>query len=245
MSGLAYFLPGVESVTRERIERAGLGYLFDGSRGPGPDVRETQSGPDGGPGRFFTVAGCRGRGELARELLDEDLAREAGAPSRLSWSPIPGGPAWLGLHLSAVPSPEDLARTKRVDGYEVELGDGHLWTVPLVRKRGGETSLPRALRWDGRDWRRGDVRPLYRALYAAGLRIWEQVTAGADGEPVTLTEETTTCVGALALNYRVGPAEVSALGLLDTDSAQRVVGALIDLPVLGVVRGKAEAATPS
>lgn len=233
MRGFYYFIPG--PVSRESIDSAGLGYLFDGRSGPGPTVVGTTSGPGGKAGTFFTVAGRGERG--APELAGVDW-------SRVRWAEIPGSPASLGLLEGELPGPEDLARAEQVDGHLVELGDGAQWLVPVVRRIRGGTSLPRALKWQGKEWVEGDVRPAYRSLWAAGLRLWDSAIAKIDG-PITLTEETSTAVTALAVNYRLGPAEASELGLLDSRTAGTLLLALIDVPVLRALAGKAGAATPS
>jgi len=226
--GCLYYLPGKPMLTRRRVDDAGLGYLLDGRGGPGPTVAAMSPGPDGLAGAVFTIASRRGHGAPETTLAD-----------KAKWSRIPGTEAWLGVVEDALPGPEDLQRSEIVDGHDVVLGDGFSWRVPVVRLLDGGSSLPRALEWDGLAWRHGDVRPAYRCLWAAALRMWDALAgSNDDGAPVTLTEEATTAATAIALNYRVGPAEISALGLLDTHSEVEVLKALIDLPALEALRGK-------
>lgn len=232
MPGFLYFLPGLQAVNRARVEAAGLGYLFE--KQGGANTRGAQDGPGGVAGAYFSVPGKGGRGE-------SDLQRVEAA----TWTPIPGSPASLGVLADALPGPDDLARAELVDGHAVELADGKPWTIPVVRKLLGGSALPRALAWDGKDWSRGEVLPVYRKLYAAGQRLFDAFRGSEGDGPTTLTEEVETAVTAIAVNYRVGPAEVSALGLLNTRSAGEVLRAMIDIPALEQLRGKAEAAGPS
>lgn len=237
MAGFFYFIadsarPGGGALTRQAISDAGLGYLLDGKGGP--TVQPTDRGPEKQSGTFFTVAGAGGRGEPS--ILRAGEAR---------WDKIPGLEAWIGRLEGESPGPEDLARAKLIDGYPVELADGKTWLVPVVRALGGGSRLPRAMVWDGRDFVEGGVRPAYEKLFAAGQRIWDLISTSPDGHAVTLSEATATSVAALAANYRIGPAEVDLLELLDSANTVDVVKALIDYPAVEGLRGKLGAATPS
>lgn len=244
--GFLYFLPGGPAVTRKRVEDAGLGYLFDGRRGPGPSHVGLEPGPGGKPGCAFSVAGRSGRGGPLPSRASETKPGEDGKREPVvAWSPIHGTEAWIGVLEDALPGPADLARAEAIEGHQVELGDGASWLVPVVRRLRGDPGLPCALVFDGHDWNRGDVKPAFRALWAAACRIWAVFQGARVGEPVTLTEEATTAATAIAVNYRVSPVEVGALGLLDTGSHVELLKAVVDWPSLKLLEGKEEAATPS
>lgn len=241
--GLLYFLPGSSSVTRQKVEAVGLGYLLDGLRGPGPSVSTTSRGPDGSSGAVFSVPGRGGRGAVSPTLAD--------APG-MKWRKIPGTPAWLGWLDAARPSPADLERSERVGGHEVELLDGGRWLVPVARlceARGeGDTRLPRTLDMDenGR-WVLGGMTERNRHLFDFGCRFWDELAGtGPEGgdSRLKVSECVEAAVAALALNYRVSGCELAALGAFDDNTVRAVLRALVDWPfVEAFIAGKEGGAT--
>jgi hypothetical protein len=227
MAGPLYFFPGVAKAGRAQFEAAGLGHALDGA-GVGA-CGTTERGPDGGKGAIVAPPCPRGRAPIPQ------LADVA------TWAQVPGREVWIGWLTDDRPTPADLARRVQVPGYEVELADGARWTVPVARRVAGAPGLPRALRWDGSAWAPGDVVPKHAQLWAVACRVWDALI-GAAGAEVTLTLECDAAALALACNYRVGPPEISALGLFTTATQSEVIKALVDFPALEELAGKAEAA---
>lgn len=231
MSALLYFFPGAKAGGRALFEAAGLGYAIEG--GGAGAVALTDRGPNGMPGAIVAPPSPRGRQALPQAA---DSAR---------WSEIPGGKAWVGWQPDAPPRPEDLERRVTIPGHHVQLADGREWLVPVARRVTGASGLPRAMRWDGVDWSTGEVLPAYAGLWGAACSLWDRLlNVDAQGDHVTVNVECDAAAAALAVNYRLGPAEISALGLFTTQAQQQVIGALIDLPALEELRGKVEAAAP-
>lgn len=236
MAGLIYYLAGKRAVSEEDLRKAGLGYALDGAGGPSHVAAE--KGPDGGAGVMFTLPDARGENPPVQALA---------ASAR--WTRIPDvAGAWVGFDPKDPPGPGDLCRREKMVGHDVEMGDGRKWTVPVAIRFPEGTCLPRSLSWDGSRWAQGDVVPRYRELFAAAQRIWDNlVNATKPGEEagevtVTLSEEAGVCACALAVNYRLGPAEISALGLFDEQSEANAALALVDWPaVLEYARKKKQA----
>lgn len=222
--GLYYYLPGEAPVTPARLAEAGISYALGAGGHPQAGM---SPGPDGGRGKVFCLPGAGQTGP--------DLQQAAKA----SWAKIPGATAWVGFDPSAPPGPDELARDRVFEGYWVDLADGRRWLVPVVRELRGSTVLPRGRRWDGSAWSDGEVLPRYREIFAAACKAWETMLAAADGGGAgEISVDTDLAAQALALNYRVGPAEISHLGLFDTRSEVEVVRALLDLPVLEALKKK-------
>lgn len=237
MSGqLVYFLPGRQTANRGTAQAAGLGYLFEGDEGVA--YAGTSAGPEGLAGVYFTVPNGR------REK------RDPRAGERATWHRLPGLEAWVGVVDRVTPA--DVARPAQVLGHQVQLADGQDWLVPVARLVNGEPGLPTALACDQEGtWKAGPVVPRHRALWEAGLQVWELLRGAEEGAvALDLGAQAATAVLALGTNYRLGPGEVSALGLLDTSSLAAALRALIDWPVwvrlMEELRlGEAEAAGPS
>lgn len=226
-----YYLPASRG-SREAVLAAGLGYAL----GPGgPTWAPMAPGPDGQAG---VVLG----------LSDAAPVHAAGD---VRWTRMAGLAVWLGLLNAAPPGPADLARPEGLPGHRVRLGDGAEWLIPAARLVRGGTLLPQALVRAQGAWTRGDVLPAWRDLWDGACRVWDALYGGlaaADeaeetdepanpaGPPkpvrLTLSDECDLAVRAIAANYRVGPDEVSALGLLTTTTQLAVLKALVDWPAL-------------
>lgn len=216
MAGLLYYVPDRRAIGIDVVKELGLGYAMD--RG-GPQHAGMQPGPDTGSGVVFSFADPDGK--------SPSLHAAGGA----TWEQVPGSPVWIGFDPEDPPRPDDLARAEQRDGHAVRLGDGNDWLVPVARAVDGTSPLPRRLRWDGETWAPGDVLQQYTDLFGEACRIWDTVIAG-DADSRTLSVECGIAVMALAINYRLGPAEVSLLGLFDTVNEAEIVLALIDWPAV-------------
>lgn len=231
MAGLVYYLPGKGAVSEKNVLDAGLGYAY---------VKKLahvgmSSGPDGKSGAAFLLA----EGSLA-PLADA-------ATRRKTWTQIPNSAAWVGYDPDNRPAPAELARAERIGGHMTRLADGQEWLVPVARELGGGSALPRRLSWDGASWTPGDVLPQYRRLWEAACRAFDQLL-GVEGHgdmAMLLSEECDLAAQALCCNYRVGPAEISLLGLFATGTQAAVIGSLIDLPTMAMLQKKTPAAPGS
>jgi len=215
MAAPLYYTPGRSTMTPAVAREIGLGYAVEA----GTPCAAMQPGPDGGRGVVF------GTSPDARIQTAETL----------EWEQIPGAEVWLGIDPEDPPGPEDLARAQQLEvGYWITLGDGNRWFVPTARSIDGSTPLPRAVAWNGPEegWALGDVVGPHRILHEAACRAWDSLKGVAEegGGVVTLADELEIAAPALAANYRVGPAEISRLGLFTTHVPVAITCALIDWP---------------
>lgn len=230
MAGIYYYLSGQNAVSREMTDALGLAYACDTG---GPNHAAMGPGPDGKPGVVFVFAGPDG--SMAPTAL-------AGRPS-VHWMEYPGNDGlWLGYDQADVPGPEDLVRSEQQWGHAVQLADGRLWTVPVARLVDGQPALPRRLSWDGTAWTEGEILERYASLFAAACRLWDALAVNGR---VELDESCDVATSALAVNYRIGPAEISLLGLFDTESHAAVVKAMIDWPTVEALVKKGVSNQPS
>jgi len=255
MAGLIYYLPGMPTTaTIAELRAAGLGHAIEEDVGLGR-AGVMRGGPDGGAG---LIVGYTDR--LAGQALG--MFPDGQRWERMAWPPGMNagarGAAWVGWWPGSPPRPEELARARMLTGHWVTLADGQGYLVPTVR-RAVETSagtayivsLPHTIRLDAAgEWRRNGVIAVYQDLWrmterwaesffaSIGRAAEAEAAAGAESVSVTFAEEVGLCAAALTVNYRLGPTELSALGLLDETAVGAVLGALIDLPRLRELQKK-------
>jgi len=236
MAGFLYYLPNVRTLNEAGVREAGLAYAL--GRG-GPTYQAMSPGPNGSAGVLFTLPGASGQ------------CASSEAAGRATWAQVPNAAVWVGFDPDDPPTPEDLARERQIDGHGVTLEDGQQWLVPVARALAGHCPLPRRVSWDGAQWSPGEVLERYRDLEGHAQRLWGLVMGAAEATPeteapppITFADECDIAAAALALNYRLGPAEISLLGLFSTESEARVALAIIDWPALEALKKKAASDTP-
>ena len=231
-----YFLPGpTAKPTPATLAAAGLAYAFDGP----PVARGVTAGPDGTAGVVLAQA-------------DQVDPMAVGYwPQKQTWQKHPdAAAAWIGRETEAtLPGPADLARPQQLQGHLVTMADGARWLAPVARGLAEDetnlayyVALPRASTLDAdAQWVDGDVLPRWGPLWAAALDWWDAkggatLTDADDGQTVraVLDFHGAHAAAALALgaNYRIGPAEASALGIFTRVAVRDVLDALVDWPTL-------------
>lgn len=212
-----YFAPGKHSAVP-----ASLRYAFDDARNIA--FRGSLEGPGGASGTVISC-GIEGAGYF---------------PSRQEWRRIPATDCFVGRNVDdPLPTAEQLARSAMLAGHNVELG-GQDWKVPVARSWTSEArwviALPRKVEMnDDGEWMFAGVIDRYRRLWEIG-EIWfdEVFDRGVPDEQgvvqaqLELDQAFTLACEALAYNYRVGPIELSILGVLDSDSHVNILNAVID-----------------
>ncbi|MBW3600608.1 MAG: hypothetical protein KY475_25510 [Planctomycetes bacterium] len=230
MAGFLYYLPSdsPQPPKLAEVQAAGLGYAFDQTVVP----RGCQHGPDGGCGHTLSTG---------PELPGYH-------PERQIWRKIPGleSGAWVGFETDKPPGPEELVRSRHLDGHWVELNDGQRWLIPCARQPVEENGelvglcrLPAAIGMnESGEWTRDDVDAKYADLWAVAVAYWNVMIGAANEADDTglvkfdLQGAPDAVTLALATNYRIGRFEVAMLGLLNDETIAIVLQALIDWPTV-------------
>jgi hypothetical protein len=216
VGALVYYTSERDAINSEAVAALGLGYVLDDG---GVAQVPTARGPDGSKGVYFAAGGVSMR------------------PAGLSFEVYPGKPrVWIGTDKAEPPTPEDLARGDVLKGHPVKLGDGQMWEVPVARYQAGHAGFPRRLTWSPEGWKPGDVVDAYKAIWDGACDFLTQLLSAEANAPggqaveFSGSDEVELAARALALNYRVSPAEISMLGLFDTETKADVCLALVDFP---------------
>lgn len=202
------------------VKRIGSGPAYRGCRFSVKGGRPVLPGTDG--------AETEHDGTVLGATSDIAFKPDVQTWKRVEWE---GSPVyWLGYGTKEVPGPDDLVRDEVVMGHAVTLADGNDWIVPVARSfREGLTCLPEDLRMGADGKLQRSVKAAYRELFDRASAVAEPAYSQGFYE-IDEEESYRLVVDALAVNYRVGLAEVNALGLLDTRTRHAALGALIDQP---------------
>jgi hypothetical protein len=222
MAGFLYFVPGLDDASLPGLVARGLGHVFT-TNGNAGMIRGP--GPSGGRGLFVAPSGIPAPevGYFAEE-------------KRQVWRKMVGVDAWVGFEPARRPLPSDLARPTLLSGYDMTLGDGNRWTIPIGRYGDGTCALEQKLTLgDDGGWTPGGVLASQARIWEIALRVWDSYAAesglpGAPATPLDEAEVSGLCVEVLAANYRVGRDEAAALGLLTSSNRQMILWAVADIP---------------
>lgn len=217
-----------------RLHECNLSYAIDQGNSTAcaayVECQILRNGPDGGGGMIYS----------------HSTQRVGYYPDEQHWEQLSESRAWIGWPKQA---PADvrlmLQRKQLLDGYWVELSDGNQWLVPIARKPEMDeelrwtVTLPRTLIFRNGDWLYGPVERRYAGLLDIAYK-WLPVRVAAVRDDtdeanatmqlmdVSMQECISMAVTALSYNYRLGPAEVSALGLMNQFNFLGVLDALVD-----------------
>ena len=218
MPQFLYFVPTSKpTLPAKELAAVGLGHLRIKGE---PQGRRVTGGPGGKSGLIFA-----GDGSSASFSADQ------------TWQAGPDAAYFVAPPAGSLPGPADLLAEKFVEGEPVAIGE-QSWTIPICRSVVRGATLPRAmvLGADAKSWEFREL-PEFAALCRAAERVWTmwsetQAKAAATDQPaetsLSWAEVAPIAVDALAVNYRVGPVEVSMLGLLTTQTMHDVLMAMID-----------------
>ncbi len=234
MAGFLYHLPGL---TRDKLAPGGVfSRSLLAARGLAeilsdvtncPDhatvANVDRQGPDGGPGCIVAANPPRTMGYYPRQQ---------------EWQQVDGvDGCWLGYDKGEFPKPEDLERPATIAGYGPTLGDGNAWTIPILRRPDDTTELPRDLIGKANGTVEMPVSRRYRKLWEDSVddvafcfdesgKVREAMAVDLEKMFDVLAK----CIRILAVNYRVGMAEVNALQLIDSTNWYGVIASSVDVP---------------
>lgn len=230
MSGLLYYLPQRSHVELAQAAELGLGHAFERDLSP---RGVSANGPDGGAGVVICDA--------------TRVAKLGHYADCQEWMKIPQSPAdaWVGRFINEPVKPEDLARDEQLGGHPVTLADGQQWLVPVARglaetddgQRTWYQAVPTRMRLDEQsgDWTEGEIVERYRPLWSIATAWWDRFYASAEEdfeESFDFARRADAAAEVLAVNYRLGRAEVSLLGLFDAQAPVAVLHATVDMPTM-------------
>lgn len=220
MPRFLYYLP-LPGVNRQLLTERGLLDRFQGEGGRMLEyvVASCNHGPDGKMGCVFGLG-------ASHPAYDSKAQR---------WAQGPG--FWVGVE-DAPPMPEDLVREVGIEGPEIRLADGNAWRVPRIHRWDVDLSqhvpnLPKAIVPVPSAPGEYRCETRVKAEYAKVDEIARRTFAGfVEERSVTIESMFADAVAILAVNYRLGMEEAGLLGLLDTETAQTILEAAIDLPTM-------------
>lgn len=227
-STFLYYLPRCVICDAEELVRRGLADRL-AETVCADELRSTlqrsnvTGGPDGGDGKLLVPM-------PSDRSIPVGAKYDAAAQTwRASARIIDGRPAyWVGWYTDAPPNPRGVRRFEMVDGYDEILGDGRDWICPTIRSQLTLPGVPCALgRWNGSYT--SEPLPRYQAIWKQS-QVWLAAWLSAPGLGIEAQLEA--AFDCLRLNYRIGHEEITALGLLTTETCGLVVEAALDLPFL-------------
>lgn len=208
---LYYFIPSPRDRGATALDELGLLDRF-----PAGQLRQTPYNGD--------VGGEKRSGTLWHR---KDLPKDA---SRLEWHQSVDGAWWLGIDRDNPPTPEWLARPRMIAGMPVRLRDGNMWLIPRVwPSRLHDESRACGLPLEPMKGQDGAVRYSVQREYAALVQQAQEWLELVQSDAGTTRDMFGFCAALLGVGYRVGPTEVLALRLLDSDSSMELIAVAIDL----------------
>ena len=214
MPGFYYYLPGVmkeqltqgELLNRDLLRERGLDEVL-------ADVTHTpkhaslcnisrDSGPDKKSGVLLAIAG-----------------KYAGAPDVVTYRPDlhpwhwkavgESDKLWIGVLTSGLPMPSDLERLEQIGGAELLDGHGRVWRLPIAREPNQHYgALPQSFTFDAAGEPLPVVLPRWSWLWELSGEIRDAYMGLIDRDLRWMVKA---AVRILAVNYRIGPQELSLL----------------------------------
>jgi hypothetical protein len=219
MNTFIYAIPGGNPVTEQILKAAGLADIFDG--------QVTQRDYKG---TFF-------EGEPVVLFVPEDCPADKARchPEKQTWQKSADGKYWVGIDNETVPGEVDLSRKKQFEGHLVKLGNGEKWLIPIARRFGRGSALPKALILGSKGELMTEELPEYAEFSAQVERFWEYFIAAVNKESsreMTPQEQWQLLVRAMQLNYRITAEGISLLKLVTTENFNEILEAIIDIPTV-------------
>lgn len=199
MSTICVFVPGNCKRHRSALADLGIGELDDVS----VDVyTQDGAGPDGQRGVLFYF-----------QRADEPLS----TPRPDTWLPLAklgdreAGRAFVGYVASDPPTAKSLARGTMQPGEWMKLGADN-WHIPVARQ------LPRSLAMNPDRSISSQIHARFADFFTKAYKSLDWFAVDEDGKcRASFAEAWEFACEALAINYRIVPELVSALGLIDSD----------------------------
>ncbi len=163
-----------------------------------------------------------------------DIPRRAGYyPKEQVWAPVGDGSLlWIGVDTAEPPKPDEMTRKRKTRGYDITLGDGNSWHVPVIRRCDDSTMLPQSFKRGATGKLETEVRHASRDHWEAFREAAAWVIGGMESEKMPQDVAVELSVLALSINYRFGWNEQNAMGIVGSDNYLFVLAAAVDIPAL-------------
>lgn len=224
MSGLLYFIQGVDTGSDEAIKKAGLEEVF------GTDSRDFR-GASSGPGTLGGVI-------VAVSQRNQDIPKQRIGyyPEDQTWQEVEKGKYWIGMNNTRPLLPEGIERTEQIDGHWVELNDGNKWLIPVARKFDQGTVLPRALILGPEGELVAEILPKYVQFWKKVEKVYnnfiDAMKKDDSDDALTVQEGWDIAVEAMQYNYAINKWGISFRRLLTTENVKAILEAIVDIPTL-------------
>lgn len=221
MGSICYFMPGVKTINRIVIKKAGMGYILPAEGEP--EYTETMPRNAKKEGVAFAFPDAKGKTHLGHTI------------SVAKWHEVTGfDNILMCIDPENRPGPKDLTGKNIYTGHPVMLADGNEWLIPAARH------LPREVRYDETGWNEGAVTPEHKIFFDKSLRVWDDFIKLSEKKPteelsVDVKEGYEIAAMALSIHYRVRAPEISLLGLFTSGTSGNqadVLRAIVDLPFI-------------
>lgn len=140
-------------------------------------------------------------------------------PDRQQWQRSFCGQYHVGWNSSSPPTPEQLLRSRPLDGTPYRLGDGNDWLIPILH--GPCITIPRAYGFGPNGERVLQAIPQYAQLLAKSEE-WVNVIHGQSESHPSFDDWFDFAAQLVGVNYRVGPEECAALNLIQVQAAYMI-----------------------
>lgn len=224
MAGFLYFFPDRHSVRLDELmlQDEGIGHLLE--------TGWTENGCSNSPA-----------GEGVRGVIVVPNVKEPGKMPEVGYYKdsqtwVEWNKFWIGYENANKPTPQDLAKSEIIKGWDVELADRNKWHVPVARLANGSTNLPHTYVLGPDQVLRSKIAPDFLELGIKAADMWEAFVTEEenrdDNQKALLGNKNIYefATEALAVNYRIGLPEVGALQLFQGKDFVTVTEAVIDTP---------------
>lgn len=232
MSGFLYFVPGVKTA-KDAVKTIGTSCVCSAGC-----IQREAAGPDKKTGCVIAPKPVHEKGAAARCGY---------FPDTQDWTSVKKGAYWIGTEKKSPPLPVDLQKREFIRGYEIELKDGHTWTIPVARLFDGGSTLPESLILGPDGEIVSEILPEYARYGAMADHLWQilQSEHGGSNEkpaPMSNRQAYSYASRAIEINYMCNEWGVSKLKLLTTENILTVLHAIVDFPLLKEISIQAQEA---
>jgi len=230
-----YFVPNVarDAMTKDSLIKAGLGDVLrdrltsNDLCGQGKlAIAHVMSGPGGHAGVILYPM-------TSKEMKPDDDRPPLIVgyyPENQTWESA--GRYYVGWVPDDMPTEEGLRRDLMIEGSLELLANHQRWLCPMIRMKQGKINLPDV--WCVKDGKfHSRIKDDWAWAWDLSGEIWDHFHRQVD-IPYELAFEWS--IKLLSMNYRVGPVEVGALGLIGSREYQDILISAVNGPFIEMIR---------